>query len=59
MRSILVVARRHLFPGLSPQGFLAPDAVDLDAVGQHLFFAEREYMEIGRASCRERVYCEV
>lgn len=45
MRSILVVARRYLFPGLSPQGFLAPDAVDLDAVGPHLFFAERRYME--------------
>ena len=45
MRSILVVARRHLFPGLSPQGFLPGEAVDLDALGEHLFFAERDYME--------------
>ncbi|MBD3222095.1 NUDIX domain-containing protein [bacterium] len=45
MRSILVVERRHLFPGLSPQGFLSPDAVDLAALAPHLFFAERDYME--------------
>lgn len=45
MRSILVVARTHLFPGLSPQGFLPAGAVDLDALGPHLFFAERIYME--------------
>jgi predicted NUDIX family phosphoesterase len=45
MRSILVIARRHLFPGLSPQGFLPTDAVDLDGLGAHLFFAERDYME--------------
>ncbi len=45
MRSILVVERKHLFPGLSPQGFLPPGSVDLDALLPHLFFAEREYME--------------
>ena len=45
MRTILVVARQHLFPGLSPQGFLPADAVDLAALGPHLFFAERDYME--------------
>ena len=45
MRSVLVVHRQHLFPGLSPQGFLPPDAVDLDGLTDHLFFAERGYME--------------
>ena len=45
MRAILVIDRQHLFPGLSPQGFLPPDAVDLDALAPHLFFAEREFME--------------
>lgn len=45
MRVILVVERRHLFPGLSPQGFLPPDAIDLEAVAGRLFFAERDYME--------------
>lgn len=45
MRSILVIDRRYLFPGLSPQGFLPAGAVDLDALSPHLFFAEREYME--------------
>jgi predicted NUDIX family phosphoesterase len=45
MRSILVVDRRHLFPGLSPQGLLPPEAVDLPALAPHLFFAERDYME--------------
>lgn len=45
MRVILVVERRHLFPGLSPQGFLPPGAVDLEAVAERLFFAERDYME--------------
>lgn len=45
MRVILVVERKHLFPGLSPQGFLAVDAVDLEHLGPHLFFAERDYME--------------
>ena len=45
MKFILVVERKHLFPGLSPQGFLAPDAIDLDAVERQGFFAEREYME--------------
>jgi predicted NUDIX family phosphoesterase len=45
MRAILVIDRRQLFPGLSPQGFLPPDAVDLDTLAPHLFFAERDYME--------------
>jgi predicted NUDIX family phosphoesterase len=45
MRVILVVERCHLFPGLSPQGFLAPDTIDLDRVDGRLFFAERDYME--------------
>jgi len=45
VRVILVVDRKHLFPGLSPQGFLATDAVDLDSLDEHLFFAERDYME--------------
>lgn len=45
MRSILVIARNHLFPGLSPQGFLPEGSVDLDALADHLFFAERDYME--------------
>jgi predicted NUDIX family phosphoesterase len=46
LRSILVIERKHLFPGLSPQGFLAPGAVDLESVTDRLFFAERDYMEI-------------
>jgi predicted NUDIX family phosphoesterase len=45
VKVILVVERKHLFPGLSPQGFLAPDALDLEAAGDRLFFAERAYME--------------
>lgn len=45
MRVILVVERKHLFPGLSPQGFLPPAAVDLEALYDRLFFAERGYME--------------
>ncbi|MFO7652380.1 MAG: NUDIX domain-containing protein [Candidatus Krumholzibacteriia bacterium] len=45
MRFILVVERKHLFPGLSPQGFLPAAAVDLDGLAAHLFFAERGYME--------------
>jgi predicted NUDIX family phosphoesterase len=45
MRVILVVERCHLFPGLSPQGFLAPADIDLDRVDGRLFFAERDYME--------------
>lgn len=45
MRIILVIERKHLFPGLSPQGFLGTDAVDLEAVADRLFFAERDYME--------------
>lgn len=45
MRSILVIERRHLFPALSPQGFLPPDSVDLAALQPRLFFAERDFME--------------
>ena len=45
MRVILVVERKHLFPGLSPQGFLPMDSLDLDSLSEHLFFAERDYME--------------
>lgn len=45
MQSILVIARTHLFPSLSPQGFLAADEIDLDSLTPHLFFAERPYME--------------
>jgi predicted NUDIX family phosphoesterase len=46
LRSILVIERTHLFPGLSPQGFLPSDTVDLDALQSRLFFAERDHMEI-------------
>lgn len=46
MRVILVVERKHLFPGLSPQGFLPTGSVDLDGISDRLFFAEREYMEV-------------
>lgn len=46
MRVILVVERKHLFPGLSPQGFLDSDSIDLDSLTNHLFFAERDYMEV-------------
>jgi predicted NUDIX family phosphoesterase len=45
VRSILVIARTQLFPGLSPQGFLPGGSVDLDALQPHMFFAERDYME--------------
>ena len=45
MKSILVVPRAQLFPGLSPQGFLPPDSLDLERLSPHLFFAERSYME--------------
>lgn len=45
MRSILVIERKHLFPGLSPQGFLPDGAVDLEALAPNLFFAERNFME--------------
>jgi len=45
VRSILVIARNQLFPGLSPQGFLPRGSVDLDALQPRLFFAERDYME--------------
>jgi predicted NUDIX family phosphoesterase len=45
VRIILVVERKHLFPGLSPQGFLPPEAIDLEALNDRMFFAERGYME--------------
>jgi predicted NUDIX family phosphoesterase len=45
MRAILVVERKHLFPGLSPQGFLPSAAVNLDDLYDHFFFAERAFME--------------
>jgi len=45
VRFILVVDRKHLFPGLSPQGFLPADAVAMERLGPHLFFAERDHME--------------
>lgn len=45
MKFVLVVDRTHLFPGLSPQGFLPLDAIDLGVVERHGFFAERGYME--------------
>jgi predicted NUDIX family phosphoesterase len=45
MKFVLVVDRRHLFPGLSPQGFLPLDAIDLGVVERRGFFAERDYME--------------
>ncbi len=41
----MVIERKHLFPHLSPRGFLPPDSVDLDTLTPHLFFAERDYME--------------
>ncbi len=45
LRVILVVERKHLFPGLSPQGFLGTGTVDLESIVDRLFFAERDYME--------------
>ena len=42
MKFILVVERKHLFPGLSPQGFLPLGTIDLDAVEKWGFFAERD-----------------
>ena len=45
MRFVLVVDRKHLFPGLSPQGLLSPDTVDLASVERQAFFAERDYVE--------------
>jgi predicted NUDIX family phosphoesterase len=45
VRVILVIERKHLFPHLSPRGYLPPDSVDLNALQSHLFFAERDYME--------------
>ncbi len=45
MKFILVVDRRTLFPGLSPQGALPLDAVDLSILDARAFFAERDYME--------------
>lgn len=45
MRFVLVIERKHLFPGLSPEGLLPLDAIDLDLVQRHAFFAERDAME--------------
>ncbi len=45
MQFILVVDRKHIFPHLAPQGFLSLDAVDLPSVEEHVFFAERAFME--------------
>lgn len=45
MKFVLVIDRKLLFPGLSPQGFLPLDTIDLDVVDRHGFFAERDYME--------------
>jgi len=45
MQFILVVDRKHLFPGLFPQGFLSLDRVDLKEAEQRAFFAERTFME--------------
>lgn len=45
MKFVLVVERKHLFPGLSPQGFLPTDAIDLGVIETRGFFAERGYME--------------
>jgi len=45
MRAHPVIDRRHLFPGLSPQGYLPADTLDLADLAPHLFFAERDYME--------------
>jgi len=46
VRVILVIERKHLFPHLSPRGFLPPGSVDLNALQPHLFFAERDFMEM-------------
>lgn len=46
MRFILVIERKHLFPGLSPQGFLTPAQVDLESLADRMFFAQRDFMEI-------------
>lgn len=45
MRSILVISRSNLFPGLSPQGFLPTTDIDLEALQPDMFFAERDFME--------------
>jgi predicted NUDIX family phosphoesterase len=45
VKVILVVERKHLFPGLSPQGFLTASSIDLETVGDRMFFAERDHME--------------
>jgi len=45
MKFVLVIDRKLLFPGLSPQGFLPLETIDLDVVDEHGFFAERDYME--------------
>lgn len=45
MRFVLVVDRRQLFPGLSPQGYLPAGTVDLQHAARQAFFAERDFME--------------
>ncbi len=45
MKFILVIERKHLFAGLSPQGWLDPGTLDLNGLGDHLFFAQRDFME--------------
>lgn len=45
MKFVLVVERKHLFPGLSPQGFLPVETLDLGVIEERGFFAEREFME--------------
>lgn len=45
MKFILVIERKHLFPGLSPQGVLPADAIDRALLERHAFFAERGFME--------------
>ena len=45
MKFILVIARQHLFPGLSPQGVIPSDDLELGPLTQHAFFAERDFME--------------
>jgi predicted NUDIX family phosphoesterase len=46
LKIILVIERKHLFPGLSPQGFLPAETIDLQARSGHMFFAERSFMEV-------------
>jgi predicted NUDIX family phosphoesterase len=45
LRFVLVIERKLLFPGLSPQGFLPLERVEFAKVQHHAFFAERDAME--------------